>query len=124
RLTTWLLENTQPSDVFLSQTLLTHPILFTGRKIFFGNSLFAWTAGYRVAEREALYRRMFEERDPKTLIRLLQQQHIAYVAIDSGVRTNRSIKGLNEVVYQQNFEKVFDDTDRLYDFVTIYKVPK
>ena len=123
RLTQWLLANTKPSDVFLSQTLLTHPILFTGRKLFLGNTLFAWSAGYRVGEREPIYRRMFEERDPDQLIRLLKQNGIAYVAIDSGVRTNQAIKGLNESVYQQHFEKVFDDTDRQYDFVTIYKVP-
>jgi hypothetical protein len=123
RLTTWLLENTKPSDVFLTHTLLTHPILFTGRKIFLGNTLFAWTAGYRVGEREAIYRRMFQERDPVELIRLLNQNGIAYVAIDSGVRSNNMITGLNESVYQQHFETVFDDTDRLYDFVTIYKVP-
>ncbi len=123
RLTQWLLANTKPSDVFLSQTLLTHPILFTGRKLFLGNTLFAWSAGYRVGEREPIYRRMFEERDPDELIRLLKQNGIDYVAIDSGVRTNQAIKQLNESVYQQHFEKVFDDTDRQYDFVTIYKVP-
>lgn len=45
RLTTWVFENTKPSDLFLSQRWLTHPILFTGRKLFLGNTLFAWTAG-------------------------------------------------------------------------------
>jgi hypothetical protein len=123
RLTIWLLKNTKPSDVFLTQTLLTHPILFTGRKIFLGNTLFAWTAGYRVREREAIYTRMFQERDPVELVRLLRDNGIAYVAIDSGVRSNNMIKDLNESVYEQHFEKVFDDTDQLYDFLTIYKVP-
>lgn len=123
RLTTWLLNNTKPSDVFLSQTLLTHPVLFTGRKIFLGNTLFAWTAGYRVREREAIYTRMFQERDPAELVRLLRDNGIAYVAIDSGVRSNNLIKDLNESVYEQHFEKVFDDTDQLYDYLTIYKVP-
>lgn len=123
RLTSWLLENTKPSDVFLSHTLLTHPILFTGRKIFLGNTLFAWSAGYRVAEREAIYQRMFQERNPVELVRVLNQNGIAYVAIDSGVRSNNAISGLNECVYQQHFEKVFDDTDRQYDLLTIYKVP-
>jgi len=122
-LTTWLLENTKPPDVFLSQTLLTHPILFTGRKIFLGNTLFAWSAGYRVGEREAIYQRMFQERDPVELVRLLKQNGIADVAIDSGVRSNTLIKGLNESVYQQHFEKVFDDADQQYDLVTIYRVP-
>jgi hypothetical protein len=123
RLTNWLMENTKPSDVFLSGTLLTHPILFTGRKIFLGNTLFAWSAGYRVREREAIYKRMFQERDPVELLRMLRENGITYVAIDSGVRSNNLIKDLNESVYQQHFEKVFDDTDRLYDLLTIYKVP-
>jgi hypothetical protein len=123
RLTTWLLENTQPADVFLTHPLLTHPILFTGRKIFLGNTLFAWSSGYRVGEREAIYVSMFQERNPVELVRLLNQNSIAYVAIDNGVRSNSMIKHLNESVYQQHFEKVFDDTDRQYDLITIYKVP-
>lgn len=121
RLTTWLFENTQPADVFLTHPLLTHPILFTGRKIFLGNTLFAWASGYPVGKREAIYLRMFQERDPAELFRLLNQNNIAYVAIDNGVRSNNQIKDLNESVYQQHFEKVFDDAG--YDAVAIYKVP-
>jgi hypothetical protein len=109
--------------VFLSHNLLTHPILFSGRKLFLGNTLFAWSAGYPVGEREHIYWEMFEETDPVQLIRLLNQNGIAFVAIDNSVRSNTAIKQLNESVYQQHFEKVFDDTDHQYDFVTIYKVP-
>lgn len=124
RLTVWLLENTKPSDVFLTQTLLTHPILFTGRKIFLGNTLFAWTAGYNVGARENIYRQMFRERNLGELVRLLHDNKIAYVGIDDDVRGNDLIKGqLNELIYQQNFEKVFEDTERRYANLTIYKVP-
>lgn len=123
RLTTWLLNNTQPSDVFLTQTLLTHQILFTGRKIFLGNTLFAWSAGYNLGERETMYRQMFEERDVAELVRLLNNNKIAYVGIDDGVRENKAIKQLNEAVYQQHFEKVFEDTGRQYANLTIYRVP-
>ncbi len=123
RLTQWLLENTKPSDVFLTQTLLTHPILFTGRKIFLGYTLFAWTAGYDVSAREEIYRRMFEERDPQALVRLLNNNKIAYVGIDDGVRENKTIKQLNEAVYQKHFQKVFEDTGHQYANITIYKVP-
>lgn len=123
RLTTWLFENTQTTDLFLSDTLLSHPILFTGRKIFLGNTLFAWTAGYELKERENTYRMMFQERDLEKLLRLLNDNKIVYVAIDDGVRANGSIKGLNESIYQKNFEKVFEDTERRYGNLTIYKVP-
>ena len=122
RLTTWLLDNTQPSDVFLSQTLLSHPIVFSGRKIFLGNTLFAWTAGYDVESRETAYIQMFEEQDPTRLIQLLNENKIAYVAIDNGVRQSHLIKRLNETVYAQTFAKVFEDNQRQYDELSIYKV--
>lgn len=124
RLTKWLLDNTQPSDVFLTQTLLTHPILFAGRKVFLGYTLFAWTAGYNVSEREKIYHRMFEEHNPIELVRLLNNNKIAYVGIDDGVRENKLISKLNEIVYQEHFQKVFEDTGHQYANLTIYRVPR
>ena len=123
RLSQWVMTNTKPSDVFLTHTFLTHQILFAGRKIYLGYTLFAWTAGYNVPEREALYRRMFQEQNPNELVRLLRENKIAYVAIDDGVRHNESLPELNEAVYRQHFERVFEDTAHVYDNVVIYKVP-
>lgn len=123
RLTEWLTSNTKPSDIFLTQTLLTHPILFTGRKIFLGYTLFAWTAGYNIAPREETYRQMFHEQDPAELVRLLNRHKIAYVGIDDGVRENKTLGNLNEAVYREHFERVFDDTGHHYANITIYKVP-
>ena len=122
RLSQWLLTNTQPSDVFLTHTLLTHPILFTGRKIYLGYTLFAWTAGYNVSDREAVYRQMFQEGDAAQLKRLLRDNNIAYVAIDDGVRHNESLPEFNESIFVQNFPTVFEDTGHAYDNLVIYKV--
>ena len=124
QLTEWVLHNTKPTDIFLTQTVLTHQILFAGRRVFMGYTLFAWTAGYHVAKREQIYRRMFEERNEKVLLQILQANRIAYVGIDDGVRSNQLIRGLNESVYQQHFQKVFEDTGHHYDNITIYKVPE
>jgi DNA-binding beta-propeller fold protein YncE len=122
RLTTWVFEHTKASDLFLSERWLSHPILFAGRKLFLGNTLFAWSAGYDVGSREAVYRKMFEERDPAKLIQLLSENKIAYVAIDNGVRNSPLVKRLNEQVYESTFEKVFADDRREYDQLSIYKV--
>jgi hypothetical protein len=116
------LTKTQPTDVFLTHELLTHPILFTGRKIYLGYTLFAWTAGYNVPAREVLYRRMFQETDVNELTRLLRENHIAYVAIDDGVRHNETLPDLNDAVFDQHFERVFEDRAHAYDNVVIYKV--
>jgi hypothetical protein len=123
RLSQWLLTSTKPSDVFLTHQFLTHQILFTGRKIYLGYTLFAWTAGYNVPDREALYRRMFQEGDRDELVRLLHESKIAYVAIDNGVRQNESLPDLNEALYERSFVKVFEDTEHAYDNLVIYKVP-
>lgn len=122
RLVAWATQNTQPSDIFLTHNFLAHPILFAGRKVFLGYTLFAWTAGYDVSAREAVYVRMFEERDPLALMRLLQDNKIAYVGIDNSVRHHHLVKHLNEEVYQQNFQKVFVDTENKYENLTIYQV--
>lgn len=122
RLTTWLLHNTGPRDIFLSDTLLSHPIVFSGRKVFLGNTLFAWTAGYDMVERDKNYRAMWRERDLTQLMKLLSDNKIAYVAIDDNLRRNPALPDLNEPVYQQNFEKVFEDTEHRYANLTIYRV--
>jgi hypothetical protein len=122
RLVTWVSQNTQPSDIFLTHNFLAHPILFAGRKVYLGYTLFAWTAGYNVGAREAVYVRMFEERNPLVLMRLLQDNKIAYVGIDNSVRRHHLVKNLNEEVYQQHFQKVFEDTENKYEKLTIYKV--
>ena len=122
RLSQWLVANTQPTDVFLTHTLLTHPILFTGRKIYLGYTLFAWTAGYNVPDREENYRQIFQEQDVAQLKRLLQENHITYVAIDDGVRHNETLPELNESLFDQHFPKVFVDSAHVYDNLVIYKV--
>ena len=124
RLTNWVLQNTQPSDVFLTHSFLAHPILFAGRKVFLGYTLFAWTAGYNVGQREAVYKQMFKERNRDELVRLLKQNQIAYVGIDNDLRGNSLIKEFfDESIFQQNFQKVFEDTEHHYANLTIYKVP-
>ena len=122
RLTEWLLTNTRPGDLFLSDTLLSHPILFTGRKVYLGNTLFAWTAGYPMAEREKAHRRMLTTQDLDQLKALLAENRIAYAAFDDGVRTNQFTRANNENLFRGNFVLVFDDRDRKYGNLKIYRI--
>ena len=125
RLTSWVLEHTAPDDVFLSQPWLHGPILFAGRRVFLGYTLFAWSAGYKVADREAAWKRMFTERDAATLQTLLRENDVQYVAFDDGLRGNDRLKatGHNEAVYRAHFVVVFEDTERRHDNLVIYQVP-
>jgi hypothetical protein len=122
-LSAWLQANTNPKDVFLSDRFILHPILLNGRRIFYGWPYFAWGAGYPVHERDVLYEKMFTQNDPTELLRLLNQNGIDYVAVDNSVRFGFLRGRLNEPVYKQHFQTVFQDKGNLFGALTIYRVP-
>jgi DNA-binding beta-propeller fold protein YncE len=120
----WTQEHTDARAVFLSDRFVNHQILLAGRRIFFGWPYYSWGAGYKTDEREAIYRQLFEEREPSRLMGLLQQNNISYVAIDDGLRSGNFISKLNEAVYENNFEKVFSDSEHRYGGLSIFRVPQ
>jgi DNA-binding beta-propeller fold protein YncE len=120
----WVMSETKVNKVFLTDRYMYHPILFAGRKLFCGYTLFAWGAGYDIAKRELIQREMFESRDPRKVYRLLKDNNIGYVAFDNGVRHNQFIKRPNEQLYAKYFQKVFEDKQNKYNSLTIYKVPE
>lgn len=123
RLVRWVREETDPKAVFLSDRFVNHSILLAGRRLFHGHPYYAHSAGYPTHERDVIYKRMFDERDPKQLLRLLHENNISYVAIDNGVRKGGFIVNANEAVFKSNFEKVFQDTENRYGGLIIFKVP-
>jgi hypothetical protein len=119
----WVLSETKADKAFLTDRLMYHPILYAGRKLFCGYTLFAWGAGYDIAKRELIQREMFESRDPRKVYRLLKENNIGYVVFDNGIRHGQVIKRPNEQVYAQYFSKVFEDKQGRYNSLTIYKIP-
>jgi len=109
--------------MFLSARFLSHPILFTGRRLYLGDGLFPWATGYDLTRREATYKRMYRETDRAALIDLLNQNNIAYVAFDDMLRRSDFVKDLNERVFIESFEKVFEDTENVHGNIKIYRVP-
>ena len=120
-LVTWLRKNTKPNDVFLTDRFFTHPILLAGRKIFLGSN--NSPAAYDLAKRESIYRQMFESKNPRRVHKLLKDDHIEYVAFDDGVRHGELIKEPNEQVYTTYFQKVYQDKEKRYRGLVIYRVP-
>jgi sugar lactone lactonase YvrE len=120
-LVTWLRKNTKPNEVFLTDRFVSHPVLLAGRKIFLGshNSL----SGYDLSKREAIYRQMFEGKNPRRVFELLKQNHIDYVAFDDGVRNGELIKEPNEYLFVRYFPKLYEDKEDRYRRLVIYKVP-
>jgi DNA-binding beta-propeller fold protein YncE len=118
----WVTEKTDPKSVFLSFRYVNHRILLAGRRVYFGHPYYAWSAGYQTFDRDATYRRMFEETNQNEVLKMLHANNISYVAIDNQLRND--LKNHNEAtVFQAYFQKVFDDTDNKYDNLKIYQVP-
>jgi DNA-binding beta-propeller fold protein YncE len=124
RLVKWVLDETDPRAVFLTERFFSHPILLAGRSLFYGWPIYADSAGYDTGSRETTYRKLFESKDPQAVFRLLKENHITYVAFDDGVRHGDLIKRPNEEVYARYFSKVFEDKAHKYGALTIYKVPE
>ena len=119
----WVMSETKADKAFLTDKLMYHPILYAGRKLFCGYTLFAWGAGYDIVKRELIHRELFESRDPRKVYRLLKENNIGYVAFDNSLRHNQFIKRPNEQVYAEYFPKVFEDKQGRYNSLTIYEVP-
>jgi hypothetical protein len=105
----WAEHNTGPKDIFLTHPYVGHPLLLAGRKIFFGWSYFAWSAGYNTGEREPVVRGIYGSTDANQLKRLVKQYQIKYILINDDNRSSDQYF-LNEPLIQKTFTKVYEDT--------------
>ncbi len=121
----WARTNTAPKSIFLSQKYINHQLLLAGRRLFYGDPYYAWSAGYDTPAREALAKRMFETRDPNELLSLLKENKIDYVAIDDMIRNSQNfLSRHNEDIVAKYFPLVFTDEKKDYANIKIYKVPE
>jgi hypothetical protein len=118
----WLYAETDTKDIFLSETYVHHPIFLSGRKAFYGWPYFGWSMGYPSSARDAMYKKLFEEKNPTELLRLLNGNKIKYVVFDESIRNGSLKNSLNEAVFDANFQKVFVDKENKYASTIIYKV--
>ncbi len=122
-LVNWVRDQTEPQAIFLSHRFVNHGILLAGRRVFYGHPYYAWSAGYPTAERDVVYKKMFETQNPQEVWQLLRENRISYIAVDNQLRTGDFVKKINEAVFQKHFETVFQDTENKYNNLNIYKVP-
>src|SRR5438034_840625 len=116
----WIPKNTKPKEVFLTDRFLNHSILLAGRKVFFGGRTSLWRPDF--ANREPIYRQMFESKNPRRVVELLKENHIDFVAIDDGIRNGDLIRDPNEYLYARDFQKVYEDKEGRDRKVVIYKI--
>lgn len=104
---TWIMEETEADAIFLTGPWHYHPFFLTGRKVWYGHSYYAWSAGHDTAIREAEVQALFQGSgdDPKLFIDYCMQNSIQYVIISDDLRTNPNFN-VNESFFAENFELV------------------
>lgn len=117
----WLLQNTHPRDVFLSNWDVLNPILLAGRRLYFGWPYFAWSAGYEEKGRDTRWRSMYTARDPQILRYLVASEGIDYIFVQDDYANNTEFKDFNEGTIKAAFPLVFEDKET---HARIYRVKK
>lgn len=119
----WVKNNTDPRSRFLSFRYVNHGILVAGRRLFHGHTYYSWGAGYPVTQRDELYKKMFTEKDPEALYKMLRDNNIDYVAFDDQLRNGDFPPRPNEAIFAMMFDPVFTDSTGKYGKLIIYEVP-
>ena len=104
----WISENTTSQDIFLtSHYALSRPVL-GGAMLYQGHAYYPLTAGYDTNLRYRLSKKMFECTSRTELIKMIRENLITYVIIDSDARTTGDFN-LNEELFKSTFECVYTE---------------
>ena len=110
--TKWIMENTDPSDVFLTPRWSMNRFILAGRPMYYGWPYYAWSAGHDTYTRETIYLWLVSgcDNDIEEFTRYCKERHIRYLIADSefynaefdnGVTFNREFveKNLTHAAY-------------------------
>jgi hypothetical protein len=114
----WVMNNSNPKDVFLTDWASLHAVQFAGRPIYFGWPYYAWSAGYDTYTREQKMHSIYSATNAETLWELVHAEGIRFIVIDDAVRTSQEYK-VNEALIAQTLKLAFKDPK---DNTIIYRV--
>ena len=116
--TAWVIANTPPQSIFLTELVTINPILFGGRLSYLGWPYHGWGAGYDTSGREKDISLIYGAGTKENLLKALQDRPIDYILVNDSVRraTNYVI---NESLLADTFPLVFESP---YEDTKIYKV--
>jgi hypothetical protein len=103
----WVIQNTKPDEIFLTDIHVTHPILLAGRKLYYGWPYFAWSAGYDTDSRDRIVKQIYGGTDPNEVRRLAVENGIDYIVIENGNRDVSKGYKLNEELIRNNFKLAY-----------------
>ena len=122
-LTTWVIENTDPSDVFLTPMWAMNRFILAGRPMYYGWPYYAWSSGHDTYTRDSIYCWLMTgcNGNIDEFKRYCMERNIRYVIADPEFDTAVFDGGIvfNRKFFEENLTQVayFAEED-----TTIYKV--
>ncbi|MBE6871479.1 MAG: hypothetical protein E7491_05940 [Ruminococcaceae bacterium] len=104
----WMMENTQPGDIFITDMCTIHPVFSTGRFAYFGWPYYAWSAGYDTYGRQATLERLFHQTDSEKLRKLAKDTGAKYIIIDRDILQRDEYEPVNNLLIDETFECIFE----------------
>jgi hypothetical protein len=117
-ITTWVIKNTKPKDVFLTDWAVLHPVQFAGRPIYYGWPYYAWSAGYDTDKRGQIVNRLYGTSNRNELSSLAHAEGIRFIVIDDAVRDSKEYQ-VNEPLIKKTLPLVFSNEK---DHTLIFRV--
>ncbi len=118
--TTWVLKNTPPRSIFLTELVTLNPVLFAGRLTYLGWPYYGWSAGYDTSGRENDIRLIYGAGSKADLEKALKDKPIDYILVNDSVRSATNYV-INEALIAESFPLVFESP---YEGTKIYQVRK
>lgn len=119
---TWIDENTDSQDIFLTSYYSLHKVVLGGAMLYYGWPYYAWSAGYDTSYREEQVKLMYEASSSAELISLIEENDISFIIVDYETRTNEGYS-VNEEVIADTYEAVYQEGEGEWMF-TIYDTAK
>ncbi len=103
----WIKAHTDPNALLLTDWYSLHPILLTGRPIYYGWPYYGWSAGYPTLERERVVKGIYGGTDADVVRTLVANAGIDHIVIDAGNR-HSSLYTLNEALLRSLYPVEFE----------------
>ena len=121
--TEWIIENTDPDDVFLTPMWSMNRFILAGRPMYYGWPYYAWSAGHDTYTRDTIYLWLITGcgGDIDEFTRYCKERNIRYLIVDPDFETTDFGNGItfNKSFFEDNLTQVayFAEED-----TTIYKI--
>ena len=121
--TEWIMENTDPDDVFLTPMWSMNRFILAGRPMYYGWPYYAWSAGHDTYTRDTIYLWLITGcgGDIDEFTRYCKERNIRYLIVDPDFETTDFGNGItfNKSFFEDNLTQVayFAEED-----TTIYKI--